>query len=94
MQEKEALKLERARQRRIERQLREEREAKMLKEAISGLQDQDENHMNHREQAETQRGLNGYLQQLFPLARIFFLLEFLFLLMFSFQFRLGAVSSL
>lgn len=57
LQEKETIKLERARQRRLERQLREEREQKILHEAISGLQDQTENHMNHHEQAETQRGL-------------------------------------
>lgn len=57
LQEKEALKLERARQRRLERQQREEMEAKMLQQAITGLHDHDENHMNHNEQAETQRGL-------------------------------------
>ena len=37
----------------------------MLKEAISGLQDHDENHMNHHEQAETQRGVIGNSQQIF-----------------------------
>ena len=44
----------------------------MLKEAISGLQDHDENHMNHHEQAETQRGVIGNSQQIFPLVRINF----------------------
>ena len=57
LQEKEAMKLERARQKRIERQLREEREQKMLHEAISGLQEHTENHVNHHEQTETQRGV-------------------------------------
>lgn len=52
----------------------------MLKEAISGLQDHDENHMNHHEQAETQRGWNGNSQELFPLAGINFNLPLFFFL--------------
>lgn len=55
LQEKEAMKLERARQRRAERQLREERESKILQEALSGLQDHNDNQVNHRQHAETQR---------------------------------------
>lgn len=55
LQEREAMKLERARQRRLERQLKEERESKILQEAISGLNDHNDNQVNHRQHAETQR---------------------------------------
>ncbi|XP_015750833.1 PREDICTED: uncharacterized protein LOC107330785 [Acropora digitifera] len=54
LQEKESLKLERARQRQIEKQLREEEESKMLCEAISRLNQNGENHVNHSEAAEMQ----------------------------------------
>lgn len=54
------MKLERARQRRLERQLKEERESKILQEAISGLNDHNDNQVNHRQHAETQRGLIVY----------------------------------
>ena len=58
MQEKETLKLERARQRRFERQLKEEQESKKLSEAVSQLKENGENHVNHREMAEIQTGEN------------------------------------
>ena len=48
--------MERARQRRLERQLKEEQESKMLSEAVSQLKQNGENHVNHREMAETQTG--------------------------------------
>ena len=54
------MKLERARQRRLERQLKEERESKILQGAISGLNDHNDNQVNHRQHAETQRGLIIY----------------------------------
>ena len=83
LQEKEALKLERARQRRLERQQREEREAKMLQEAITGLHDHDENDMNQHEQAETQRGLIGtYLFR--TIFNTFLQLVLIFIFLYSF----------
>lgn len=48
--------MERARQRQIEKQLREEEESKMLCEAISRLNQNGENHVNHSEAAEMQTG--------------------------------------
>ena len=56
MQEKEALKLERARQRRLERQRQEEQEDTMLNDAISHLTTNGENHVNHYDPPETQTG--------------------------------------
>ena len=56
MQEKEALKLERARQRRLERQRQEEQENTMLNDAISHLTTNGENHVNHYDPPETQTG--------------------------------------
>ena len=56
MQEKEALKLERARQRRLERQQQEEQENTMLNDAISHLTTNGENHVNHYDPPETQTG--------------------------------------
>ena len=56
MQEKEALKLERARQRRLERQRQEEQENTMLNDAISHLTTNGENHVNHYDPPETQKG--------------------------------------
>lgn len=48
--------MERARQRQIEKQLREEEENKMLSEALSRLNQNGENHVNHGEVAEMQTG--------------------------------------
>lgn len=48
--------MERARQRQIEKQLREEEESKMLCEALSRLNQNGENHVNHSEAAEMQTG--------------------------------------
>ena len=56
MQEKEALKLERARQRRLERQRQEEQENTMLNDAVSHLTTNGENHVNHYDPPETQTG--------------------------------------
>ena len=56
MQEKEALKLERARQRRLERQRQEEQENTVLNDAISHLTTNGENHVNHYDPPETQTG--------------------------------------
>ena len=56
MQEKEALKLERARQRRLERQRQEEQENTMLNDAVSHLTTNGENHVNHYDPPETQKG--------------------------------------
>ena len=56
MHEKEALKLERARQRQLERQRQEEQENTMLNDAISHLTTNGENHVNHYDPPETQTG--------------------------------------
>ena len=56
LQEKESLKLERARQRRTERQQKEEEEGKMLSEALSKLKENGKNRVNHCEVAEIQTG--------------------------------------
>ena len=56
MQEKEALKLERARQRQLERQRQEEQENTMLNDAISHLTTNGENHVNHYDPPEAQTG--------------------------------------
>lgn len=56
MQEKEALKQERARQKRLERQRLEEQENTMLNDAISHLTTNGENHVNHYDPPETQTG--------------------------------------
>ena len=42
LQKKEALRLERARQKKLEKQLREEEDERMLQEAIRGLQEQEQ----------------------------------------------------
>ncbi|XP_068716806.1 uncharacterized protein [Montipora capricornis] len=57
LQEKESLKLERARQRRIERQQKEEAEGKLLSEALSKLKENGKNRVNHFEVAEIQTAL-------------------------------------
>ncbi|XP_068756969.1 uncharacterized protein [Montipora capricornis] len=57
LQEKESLKLECARQRRIERQQKEEAEGKMLSEALSKLKENGKNRVNHFEVAEIQTAL-------------------------------------
>ena len=56
MQEKEALKLERARQRRLGRQRQEDQENTTLNDAISHLTTNGENHVNHYDPPETQKG--------------------------------------